>query len=75
MFRGIRCSVNFLLLKKSLPEPLEALQHGPTALFCLLHSCRPSITLMSLITFSMSLWVYVFQNKFLLFQWVAKVDV
>ena len=38
MFRGIRCSVNFILLKKSLPERLEARQHGPTALFLPVHS-------------------------------------
>lgn len=50
---------------RNLSELLEALPRGPTALPCLLHSYCPGISLVSLITFSMSLWAYVFQNKFL----------
>lgn len=35
MFRCIRWSVSSLFLKKSLPELLDALQHGPAAPFML----------------------------------------
>lgn len=68
--------INFLSYLDALDIPLisyywrnlRAFGSPPTWTNCpflLLQCCCPGISLVSLITFSMSLWVYVFQNKFL----------